>query len=200
MASQPGTLRALRALALSAALPWILTACGANDAEPTRPGRSGEAAPAQPAPADEPEAPVAEEPEPEEPAAAAPPEPDPIVIEAGVQLGPIRLGMSEGEVRALGLEERPEDPRSRRFGPYRVFFDSEGVRRVEASMGQLGRLSIGGEVLPSGTHISRIRDAFGACEWHEGGGERYRCAGGSLFVQTAHSMDPALYTVGVERR
>lgn len=125
---------------------------------------------------------------------------EPVDVEAGARLGPIRIGMSEAEVRALGLPESTVDPRSRRFGPYRVFFDARGVRRVEALMRDLRRIRVRGVVLEVGTHIHRIRDAFGGCEWMEGGGERYRCAGGSLFVQTTHSMDPARYTIAVERR
>lgn len=142
-----------------------------------------------------------------EPAALAPapeptppPEPEPVVIEAGRALGPIRIDMSEEAVRALALEERPADPRSRFFGPYRVFFDARGVRRIEARIGDLGRIRIGDRVFASGTHIHELRDAFGDCEWTEGGGERYRCAGGTLFVQTAHTMNPARYIIAVERR
>src|SRR5690606_11062546 len=114
--------------------------------------------------------------------------------------GPIRIGMSEDEVRALGLEEREGDWRSRLFGPYRVYFDDGRVRRIEASIGALGRSRVGEHVFPSGTHIHQLRDAFGGCEWYEGGGERYRCAGGTLFVSTAHTMDPARYTIAVEDR
>lgn len=181
-------------------LAALLGACGASEpaaqpraelaqAEPARgePGAEGE-----PEPTSEPEA----APEPEAP----PPEPEPTAVEAGVRLGAVRIGMSEAEVRALGLEEREIDPRSRQFGPYRVFFEGGAVRRVEARMGDLGRVRIGGEVLPGGTHIHRLRDAIGSCEWYEGGGERYRCADGTLFVQTTHSMDPARYTIAVERR
>jgi hypothetical protein len=143
-------------------------------------------------------------PEPSEEAAPAeeppPPAPDPVLVEAGVRLGQIQIGMSEADVRALGLEESEVDSRSRRFGPYRVFFDGDSVRRVEAQIGAIGPVQIGDAVLPTGTHIHAIRDAIGDCEWTEGGGERYRCAGGSLFVHTTHSLDPALYTIAVEAR
>lgn len=122
-----------------------------------------------------------------------------IEVEAGARLGPIRIGMSEAEVRALGLPESANNPRSRRFGPYVVYFDARGVRRVEAQMGALGRIRVRGTVLEAGTHIHRIRDTIGSCEWQEGGGERYRCAGGRLFVQTTHSLDPARYTIAVDR-
>lgn len=176
----------------------LLSACGASEpaaqphgelahVEPQR-GEAPSAAEATP----EPEATPAPEP--------PPPEPEPTVVEAGVRLGVVRIGMSEAEVRALGLEEREVDPRSRQLGPYRVFFEGGAVRRVEARMGDLGRVRIGDEVFSAGTHIHRLRDGIGSCEWLEGGGERYRCAGGTLFVQTTHSMDPARYTIAVERR
>ena len=73
------------------------------------------------------------------------------------------------------------------------------MRRVEATIGELGRIRTGDQVLPAGTHIHALRDAFDGCEWTEGGGERYRCARGTLFVQTEHTMDPARYTIAVER-
>lgn len=125
---------------------------------------------------------------------------DVVDVEAGARLGPIRIGMSEAEVRALGLIESERDARSRRFGPYRVFFDARGVRRVEARIGELRRIRVREAVLEVGVHIHRIRDAIGDCQWQEGGGERYRCAGGTLLVQTSHTMDPAHYLVAVERR
>jgi hypothetical protein len=124
---------------------------------------------------------------------------DTVEVEAGIRLGPIRVGMSEDEVRALGLAESAASGRSRRFGPYVVLFDARGVRRIEAQMGDLRRIRVRGTVIELGTHIHRIRDAFGSCEWQEGGGERYRCAGGTLHVRTTHSLDPARYTITVER-
>ncbi len=122
-------------------------------------------------------------------------------MEAGARLGPIRIGMSESEVRELGLEEvESDEPGSVRFGPYRVFFDAHGARRIESRMAELGRIRVGDQVIEVGTDIHRIRDLFGHCEWYEGGGERYRCEGGTLFVHTTHSMDPARYTIAVQRR
>ena len=170
-------------------------ACGANEAPrggpPETPEDEPEAADLDPAPGPEPEV---------EPAVQAEPEIEPVEIEAGVRLGPIRIGMSEAEVRALGLDEQEVDPRSRRFGPYRVYLGDGEVVRVEAQIGALERIRFGATVIDAGTHIHTIRDAFGNCEWTEGGGERYVCAGGSLSVQTTHSMDPQRYTLGVERR
>lgn len=177
----------------SLALALALSGCGAADAhstpatepaaEPEPPPRSAEA------PADIPE------PEPPPP----PPEPEPVAIEPGAALGPIRIGMSEDDVRALGLEERPGDRQSSIFGPYRVYFDDRGVRRIEAFVGELERVRVGDQVLPAGTHIHVLRDAFADCVWYEGGGERYRCANGTLFVHTSHTMDPARYTIAVVR-
>ncbi len=184
----------LRARAVAVAL--VAASCGAN--EPAPQPRVETVAQAEPAPTTDRAQAQPEPEEPEEP--APPPEPEPAIVEAGARLGAIRIGMSEDEVRALGLEEQEVDPRSRRFGPYRVFFEDGTVRRVEAQLGALGRIRIGGEVLEAGTHIHRIRDVIGSCEWYEGGGERYRCADGTLFVQTTHSMDPARYTIAVERR
>lgn len=176
-----------------------LAACGAPptdvQAPPASSARAEEAPPEEPARVAEPQ--DVEEPAPEP---APPPEPEPVDVVAGSALGPIRIGMSEDEVRALGLEEREGDWRSRLFGPYRVYFDDGRVRRIEASIGALGRIRVGEHVFPSGTHIHQLRDAFGGCEWYEGGGERYRCAGGTLFVSTAHTMDPARYTIAVEDR
>jgi hypothetical protein len=175
-------------------LALLLTACGANatethEPEPVpRPHANDE----PPPPRDAPDEATPEPPPPE-------PEPEAVEIVPGAALGPVRIDMSEDAVRALGLEERGGDSRSRRFGPYRVFFDDRGVRRVEAAIGELGRIRIGERVLPSGTHIHALRDAFEGCEWFEGGGERYRCTGGTLFVQTEHTMDPARYTIAVER-
>ena len=128
----------------------------------------------------------------------APARPAAVEVEAGVRLGPVRIGMSEPEVRALGLEESEVDSHSRRFGPYRVFFANGAVRRVEAQMGDLERIRFGERVFEAGTDIHVLRDAFGACEWQEGGGERYRCAAGTLFVQTTHSLRPERYTLAVE--
>lgn len=172
---------------------WLL-GCGANEAEnapSTPPTADPVTEETDPEPA--PEAEPAPEPEP------TPPEPEPVDVEAGARLGPIRIGMSEAEVRALGLPEAELDPRSRRFGPYRVWIDDDGVRQVEASMGALGRIRFGERVLEAGVHIHELRDAFGDCEWTEGGGERYRCAGRSLYVHTTHTMDPARYTLGITR-
>lgn len=172
-------------------LALALIGCGAN--EPA----------AEPAPVD---IPREEPPEPEsEPPPPEPrPEPEPerpiATIEGGAQLGAIRIGMSEAEVRALGLEESEADPRSRRFGPYQVFFDGGNVRRVEAHFGDLGRVRIGERTFELGTPIYELRDAIGDCEWTEGGGERYRCAGGSLLLHTDHTLDPRFYRFVVERR
>lgn len=187
----------LRALFLSPWLATVLVACGAS--EPSATPRV-DPAPSEPAPEPPREASAVAEPEPEAQPEPEPPAPEPAVVEAGARLGAIRIGMTEDEVRALGLEESVVDPRSRRFGPYRVFFADGAVRRVEAQIGALGRIRIGTEVLEPGAHIHRIRDVIGSCEWYEGGGERYRCAGGALFVQTTHTMDPARYTIAVERR
>ena len=138
---------------------------------------------------------------PDEPAPEATPAElaEPLAVVAGAQLGPIRIGMSQEELRALGLPESPATPRSLRFGPYRVWLDDEGVRRVEASMGDLERVRLGGTVFAVGDHIHAMRDAIGDCVWREGGGERYRCGDGALWVFTDHSLDPARYVIAVER-
>ncbi len=176
-------------------LGLALGACGASATEIREPA---------PEPRAEPEAPPEAQPEPQQPAAEPEPEPqpepEPVEVVPGAALGPIRIDMSEEAVRALGLEERDGDARSRRFGSYRVFFDARGVRRVEATIGELGRIRAGDQVLPAGTHIHALRDAFEGCEWTEGGGERYRCARGALFVQTEHTMDPLRYTIAIERQ
>lgn len=180
------------------ALALALAACGANEAEsPVSPRPAGPTAQATAAETREPEPPAAEEAAPEPPAE---PEPEPVVVEAGTRLGPIRVGMTEDALRALGLPESDVDPRSRRYGPYRVFVEDGVVRRVEARMGDLERIRFGERTFERGVHIHELRDAFPECEWYEGGGERYRCAGGTLFVQTTHSLDPARYTLAVERR
>jgi hypothetical protein len=205
----------------------LALACGANEAEPSAgsPRAAASETPTAPGPDEGADAPAEDAPAEDAPAedeaagagaeaatandgtdAPGPPdgpeaEPEPVVVEAGTRLGPVRIGMSEADVRALGLPEAEVDPRSRRFGPYRVFFDDDGaVRRVEAQMGALERVRIGEETFPVGTHIHQLRDAIGDCRWYEGGGERYRCAGGTLFVQTTHSLDPARYTIAVARR
>lgn len=190
---------------MAARIPTLLVAlllgvafvgCGAHESDVAGGSRAAaepraaapdepEQAPAEPA--DEPEAPPSE-----------PPRPAPIVVEAGTRLGPVRIGMSEAEVQALGLPEQEVDSRSRRFGPYRVFFGSGGVRRVEAQMGALGRIQLGEQVFEVGTDIHVLRDAFESCVWQEGGGERYRCADGTLFVQTTDSLRPERYTLAVE--
>ena len=135
--------------------------------------------------------------------ADAPPEPEtapeapPVTIEAGVQLRPIRIGMSREAVEALGLDVVEIDPRTTGFGPYHVSFRDGEVQRVEAQVGALGRLRFGDEIIESGAHIFTYRDLFPGCVWREGGGERYSCADGTLHVRTTHSMDPTRYTVGV---
>ncbi|MCA9604789.1 MAG: hypothetical protein KC619_04315 [Myxococcales bacterium] len=179
----------------------LLVACGANETGSGTP--RSEPPPAQeesaPTPEEEPPAQAEAEPEPApEPEPVRPPEPEPVDIEAGARLGPIRIGMSEADVRALGLEESVVDPRTTAFGPYHVQFRDGAVRSVEALIGPLGAIRFGDQVLRAGTHISAIRDAFGDCTWTEGGGERYVCANGTLFVHTTHTMDPQRYTVGVE--
>jgi len=184
-------------------LALFTMACGANEAEGGQPRPDPAPAPeaADPDTADpdtvEPdEVPVEEpEPEPEEP-----PEPEPIDIEAGARLGPIRIGMSTDEVRALGLEESEVDPRTTAFGPYHVSYDDGTVDEISAQIGALGRIRLGDRVIEAGTHIHAIRDAFGDCTWTEGGGERYECHDGTLFVRTTHTMDPQRYTVGVAAR
>ena len=188
------------ALALALAL---LAAWGASDAEPSpaTPRQSGaeenldEGHDRAATVAAEDRAPDGPPPE-----LAPPAEPEPVVVEAGRRLGPVTIGMTEDALRGLGLEETEVDPRSRRFGPYRVFLEEGTVRRVEASMGALERIRVGERTFASGVHIHALRDAFGDCQWVEGGGERYRCADGALSVQTDHSMDPARYVVGVEGR
>jgi len=183
-------------------LVLFAAACGANEAEGGQPRPDTAPTPEsddpeataendEPEPADAPEP----DPEPEEP-----PEPEPIDIEAGARLGPVRIGMSADEVRALGLEESEVDPRTTAFGPYHVSFDDGAVDRIEAQMGALERIRFADEVIEAGTHIHAIRDAFGDCTWTEGGGERYVCADGTLFVHTTHTMDPQRYTVGVAAR
>lgn len=143
---------------------------------------------------------AASETEPAQEEEPQPPEPEPVEVVAGRALGPIQIGMSEEDVRALGLEESDGDWQSRRFGPYRVYFRRGVVHRIEARIGDLGRIRFGEHVFAAGTHIHTLRDAFGECRWYEGGGERYRCAGGTLFVHTAHTMDPARYMIAVEGR
>lgn len=197
-----------RSLPLVSALALLAPACGANETRSSvrNPGTTVVAEPAlAPAPASAREATASASPTPateetDEADAPAPPTPEPVVVEAGTRLGPIHIGMSEAAVRELSLPEAEVDPRSRRFGPYLVFFEEGVVRRVEAYMGDLGRVQIGDQVLPAGSHIHEIRDAIGDCRWYEGGGERYRCSDGGLFVQTAHRLDPALYVLGVQRR
>lgn len=175
-------------------------ACGANEAGAGAP-RAEPAAEVPPREAEEP-GPEPDPPPPEEPAPepAAEPAPEPVDIEAGTRLGPIRVGMSEADVRALGLAEAVVDPRTTAFGPYHVTFRDGAVRRVAAQIGALGRVRVGDRVIAAGAHIAEIRDAFGDCTWTEGGGERYVCADGTLFVHTTHTMDPQRYTLGVEAR
>ncbi len=193
----------VRSVVFAAFALVLLVACGANETGSGTPRAETTAAPeAEETEAEETEAEGTEAEETEAPAPEpeAPPTPEPVDVEAGVRIGPIRIGMSEEDVRALGLEARVVDPRVTAFGPYHVTLRDGAVHRVEAQMGPLGAIRFGDRVLPAGTHISAIRDAFGDCTWTEGGGERYVCAGGALFVQTTHTMDPARYTVGVEAR
>jgi hypothetical protein len=173
---------------------WMF-GCGASE-------QAADPAPVEVPREEEDEQPAREEPEPEPREEEPRPEPEPpaAVIEAGARLGAIRIGMTQAEVTALGLEETEADSRSRRFGPYQIYFDGETVRRVEARFGDLGRVEVGGRTYPVGTTIYELRDAIGDCEWTEGGGERYRCAGGSLLLQTDHTLDPAFYRFIVERR
>lgn len=183
----------------------LAVGCGASETREPEAARAPRAAedsteeahaPDEPAP----EATPAELAEPEPPAPPPePPAPEPLAVVAGAQLGPIRIGMSQEELRALGLPESPATPRSLRFGPYRVWLDDDGVRRVEASMGDLERVRLGGTAFAVGDHIHAMRDAIGDCVWREGGGERYRCGDGALWVFTDHSLDPARYVIAVER-
>lgn len=176
----------------------VAIGCGASEeSPPTRPP--------DPPPETETETetePEAEaDPQPEEPAEPeAPPAPEPVEVEAGTRLGPIRVGMTEAELGALGLEVSEVDPRSDRYGPYRVWVRDGAVAEVEATIGDLERIRYGGEVFEAGVDIYTLRDAFESCVWEEGGGERYRCAGGTLTVRTEHSMDPQRYVLGVRSR
>ncbi|MBX3271785.1 MAG: hypothetical protein KF729_16070 [Sandaracinaceae bacterium] len=194
----------MRPLALVLVLGSLTVACGANDASTassatSRPEpRAAEPAPA-PQSATSPEPAQSPEPEPE-PEPARTTSRQPVELEAGARLGPIRIGMSEADVRALGLAETRVDPRTVAFGPYHVTFRAGAVRRVEAEIGALAAIRFDGRVLEAGTHIGAIRDAFGDCTWTEGGGERYVCAGGTLSIRTTHTMDPQRYTIGVEGR
>jgi hypothetical protein len=185
--------------ALSSVLPLTFVAlagCGAQPAQEEPPRAEPEPAEAEPAePPREPQPEPAEEPERPPPVVR-----EPALVEPGAQLGAIRIGMAEAEVRALGLEESEADPRSRRFGPYQVYFDGGTVRRVEASFGDLGPVRIRDRTFEPTTSIYELRDAIGDCEWMEGGGERYRCASGALVLHTDHSLDPARYRFVVERR
>ncbi len=185
-------------------MPALLAiACGANEAASGPPESTAPPveAPVEPTAADPVATEVASPAEiPEDPPSPVEPEAEPIDVEAGTRLGPIRIGMSLDDVRALGLDEAVVDPRTTRYGPYRISFRDGSVRRVEASMGDLERIRFGDRVIESGTHISEIRDAFGDCTWTEGGGERYVCADGTLYVRTTHSMAPDRYTVGITAR
>lgn len=196
-ASAQAKSRRMSARALLFAATWLASfwaGCGASEsaAEPSLVEAAREEPEPEPSPNVDPEPEPQPEPEPPEPAA--------VVVEAGARLGAVRLGMTEDEVRALGLEESDIDSRSRRFGPYQVFFQDGVVRRVEAAVRDLGRVQLGERIFPVGTHIFELRDAIGDCEWTEGGGERYRCSGGTLFVATDHTLDPQHYRLAVERR
>lgn len=171
--------------------------CGASEDPPATPSDPPPEVDEEPQAEPEPEAPAEPEtpPEPEEP-----PPPDPIEVEAGVRLGPIRIGMSQPDLDALGLEVSEVDPRSDRYGPYRVWVRDGAVHSVEAAIGDLERIRYGGEIFEAGVDIYTLRDAFEGCVWQEGGGERYRCADGALSVRTEHSMDPQRYVLGVRSR
>ena len=177
-------------LAIGAALAALALGCGAPEA----PSETTERADDETPEAETELTPPAETAEPE-----IEPEPEPQIVEAGSRLGPIRIGMSEEEVGGLGLPltapsvDQPEPI----YGPYRVFFDDGRVVRIEAQLGALARIQLGEAVFDSTTHIHTLRDAFGDCVWFEGGGERYRCANGTLFVETTHSLDPARYRLSV---
>ena len=170
--------------------------CGASEDPP--------AAPADPPPPEQTEVAEADSQTPPEPEAPPepeePPAPEPIDVEAGVRLGPIRVGMSQADLDALGLEVAEVDPRSQRYGPYRVWVRDGAVSSVEAAIGDLERIRYGGEVFEAGVDIYTLRDAFESCVWQEGGGERYRCAEGALTVRTEHSMNPQRYVLGVRSR
>lgn len=176
--------------------------CGAADPEPSDPGTVGPetetVAETEEASAQTGQSEVEEQPPPPEP--EPPPAPEPIEVVAGTRLGPVEIGMSEEQVQALGLEEERIDSRSRRFGRFRVFFDRRGVSRIEAVFSELQRIRVGERVYEAGTHIHEMRDGFGDCVWVEGGGERYRCQGGGLHVQTTHTLSAASYTLAVERQ
>lgn len=134
-----------------------------------------------------------------QPTAQPSPSSQAVDVEAGARMGPIRIGMSLPELRALGLPEADQGSAGRRFGPYLVQLDERGVRRIEARLGELGRVRMGGRVFDAAADIHAIRDHLGDCEWQEGGGEIYACAGGRLFVQTTHSLSPARYALVVTR-
>lgn len=187
---------------LALALSFLLAvACGASDETPaatsSEPATGADEEPA------EPEEPEAEEPGAEEPEAAAepeePPPPEPVEI-AETHLGPIRIGMTQEELDALGLEGEPVDPRSRMYGPYRVWVRDGSVREVEASIGDLERIRFGEETFEVGVDIYTLRDALPGCVWVEGGGERYVCADRQITVRTEHTMDPRRYVLGVQSR
>ncbi len=187
---------------LACAIALVATACGASEER----GDPGPAATEEPPAATaeatpEPENDEAPAPEPEPPAEPPPPPaPPPIEVEAGVRMGPIRIGMTADELAALGLETTEVDPRSQRYGPYRVWVERGAVTRVEATMGDLGRIRFGDREFEAGVDIYALRDAFPGCVWEEGGGERYRCADGRLTVVTTHTMNPLRYTLGVRSR
>jgi hypothetical protein len=78
-------------------------------------------------------------------------------------IGPIRLGMTETELKALGLPIS-DGYAGKKVGPYRVLFEAGKVSFVEVALAELPGLRIGPKTVPSTERdIERIAKLLPSC-------------------------------------
>jgi hypothetical protein len=110
------------------------------------------------------------------------------VVEPGKGIGPIRLGMTPGEVEATKLPVDRTRSDEWRAGPYRLLFEDGKVVFIEAQLVDLGGAVFGGATIPPEERsIERIAAQLPSCGKVEMrlGANAIHCAGDTTWVLAA---------------
>ena len=118
----------------------------------------------------------------------------------GQSLGPLRIGMTRGDLAKAGFEVKPHPSGQlgdnvRVVGPYQVVLDGDKVASIEVRLGDLsGGIAVAGRVIPAGAGLEQLTKLLPGCGPAEAreGGTVVACGGGTTLIKVGTDERPAI--------